>query len=129
MEVASRQRDPQACGEFLRGGARTPTPEVVAFIDANKDQTVEGRPLGVEPICAVLQVAPSTYYAARDRAPSARTVNDAVVTPELVRLWMEDYCATGFASSGGGRPCMASDRPGPDRSVDACCWDRGRETV
>lgn len=52
----------------------------MAFIDANKDDIVEGRPLGVEPICALLQVAPSTYYAARDRAPSARAVNDAVVT-------------------------------------------------
>lgn len=40
-------------------------------------------------------MAPSTYYAARDRAPSARTVNDAVVTPELVRLWMENYCVYG----------------------------------
>ncbi|WP_307481242.1 IS3 family transposase [Microbacterium trichothecenolyticum] len=81
--------------KFLRGGARPPTPEVVAFVDANKDDIVEGRPLGVEPICALLQVAPSTYYAARDRAPSARAVNDAVVMPELVRLWMENYCVYG----------------------------------
>ncbi|WP_307220573.1 IS3 family transposase [Microbacterium sp. SORGH_AS_0888] len=81
--------------KFLRGGARPPTPEVVAFVDANKDDIVEGRPLGVEPICALLQVAPSTYYAARDRAPSARAVNDAVVMPELVRLWTENYCVYG----------------------------------
>lgn len=40
-------------------------------------------------------MAPSTYYAARDRAPSARAVNDAVVTPELVRLWTENYCVYG----------------------------------
>ncbi|MDQ1122647.1 putative transposase [Microbacterium trichothecenolyticum] len=40
-------------------------------------------------------MAPSTYYAARDRAPSARAVNDAVVMPELVRLWMENYCVYG----------------------------------
>jgi len=40
-------------------------------------------------------VAPSTYYAARDRAPSARAVSDAVVTPELVRLWTENYCVYG----------------------------------
>src|SRR3712207_7643693 len=36
--------------EFLRGGARPPTQEVVAFIDANRDE------LGVEPICTALQV-------------------------------------------------------------------------
>ncbi|WP_255461251.1 IS3 family transposase [Glaciihabitans sp. INWT7] len=76
---------------FLRGGARPPAPEVVTFIDANKDDVVEGRPLGVEPICALLQVAPSTYYAAKNRAPSARAVRDAVVTPELVTIWENNY--------------------------------------
>ncbi|WP_235201320.1 IS3 family transposase [Microbacterium sp. CH12i] len=80
---------------FLRGGARPPTPEVVAFIDANKNDVVEGRPLGVEPICALLQVAPSTYYAARDRAPSARAISDAVLTPELVTPWKANYCVYG----------------------------------
>jgi hypothetical protein len=29
----------------------------VAFIDANKDDVVDGRRLGVEPICRVLRVA------------------------------------------------------------------------
>jgi hypothetical protein len=37
---------------------------------------VEGRRLGVEPICSVLQVAPSTYYAAKTRTPSTRQVRD-----------------------------------------------------
>lgn len=50
---------------------------VVAYIDAHRDRVVEGRKLGVEPICAVLkeagvQIAPSTYYAAKNRVPSAR---------------------------------------------------------
>ena len=31
---------------------------------------------GVEPICSVLQVAPSTYFASRHRPPSARCVRD-----------------------------------------------------
>ncbi len=39
----------------------------------------------------MLQVALSTYYAAKDRAPSARAVSDAVLAPELVMLW-EDNC-------------------------------------
>jgi hypothetical protein len=42
---------------FFQGGARPPTPEVVAFIDANKNDVVEGRPLGVEPVCTLLWVA------------------------------------------------------------------------
>ncbi|WP_282838267.1 IS3 family transposase, partial [Microbacterium flavum] len=81
--------------KFLRGGARPPTPEVVAFIDVNKNDVVEGRPLGVEPICSLLQVAPSTYYAAKDRAPSARAVSDAVLISELVTLWNANYCVYG----------------------------------
>jgi putative transposase len=32
-------------------------------------------------------VAPSTYYAARDRSPSARTLSDAVLSGELYSLW------------------------------------------
>jgi len=68
----------------------------VAFIDANRDDVVEGRKLGVEPICAVLrdagiQVAPSSYYAAKARPPSARTVRDSELRPILRRLWEDNY--------------------------------------
>jgi putative transposase len=63
----------------------------VAFIDANKDAMVDSRRLGVEPICTVLQVAPSTYYAARNRPPSAREQRDAERTPRLVEVWKENY--------------------------------------
>jgi len=35
---------------FFRGGARPPTGQIVAFIDANKNEVVDGRRLGVEPI-------------------------------------------------------------------------------
>jgi plasmid stability protein len=52
---------------------------------------VEGRRLGVEPICSVLQLAPSTYYAARDRAPSARAQRDAELIPRLVEIWKANY--------------------------------------
>jgi putative transposase len=44
---------------------------IVEFIDAHKDQ------FGVEPICKDLQIAPSTYYAAKTRPPSARSLSDA----------------------------------------------------
>ncbi|WP_404442897.1 IS3 family transposase [Microbacterium marinum] len=76
---------------FLRGGARPPLPEVVAFIDANKDDLIDGRRLGVELICRLLQVAPSSYYAAKTRAPSARTVRDEELIPQLVELWETNY--------------------------------------
>ncbi|XUK60444.1 Integrase catalytic domain-containing protein [Plantibacter sp. RU18] len=36
-------------------------------------------------------MAPSTYYAAKDRAPSARSLSDAALTPELVTLWEDNY--------------------------------------
>ena len=61
------------------------------FVDANKDDRVEGRRLGVEPICKVLQVAPSTYYAAKRRQPSARSVRDEVLVPQLVELWEHNF--------------------------------------
>ena len=63
----------------------------MAFIDANKDDVVDGRRLGVEPICEVLQVAPSSYYAARDRPLSARARRDAELTPRLVELWTDNF--------------------------------------
>ena len=43
---------------------------------------------GVEPICETLQVAPSTYYAARSRPPSARELRDQVLMPILLALWI-----------------------------------------
>jgi putative transposase len=63
----------------------------VAFIDANRDDVVEGGRLGVESICAVLQVAPSTYYAAKTRPHSARACRDAELIPQLVGLWEDNY--------------------------------------
>jgi len=61
------------------------------FIDQNKDGVAEGRRLGVEPICEVLQVAPSSYYAARDRPLSARARRDAELTPRLTQIWKDNY--------------------------------------
>jgi putative transposase len=57
---------------------------IVAFIDEHRDE------LGVEPICAALQVAPSTYYAAKRRvlAPSARSLRDAAMMQVLMVLWV-----------------------------------------
>ena len=58
---------------------------IVDFIDANRGE------LGVEPICRDLQVAPSTYYAAKSRPLSARAVRDAMLIPALVQLWSDNF--------------------------------------
>lgn len=63
----------------------------MAFIDASRAEVVEGRPLGVEPICRVLQVAPSTYYAAKTRPPSKRACRDAELIGQLITLWENNY--------------------------------------
>jgi putative transposase len=52
----------------------------VRYIDSRRDRW------GVEPICRVLQFAPSTYYATRDRPPSARLVKDEVLKLEILRV-------------------------------------------
>ena len=63
---------------------------MVAYIDDHKDR------FGVEPICAVLPIAPSTYYAhrARSRDPScrsARAIRDAALRPQIQRVFEENF--------------------------------------
>jgi len=72
-----------------------PVAAVVDYIDTHRDHIVEGRPLGVEPICAVLreagvQIAPSTYHAAKNRVPSARELRDGELTKEISRVHTEN---------------------------------------
>lgn len=64
---------------------------VVEYIDAHRDRLVEGKKLGVEPICAVLkdagvQIAPSTYYAVKNHVPSARAGRDAELVEEIRKV-------------------------------------------
>jgi putative transposase len=58
---------------------------IVEFIDDHKDQ------FGVEPICRDLQVAPSTYYAAKARPPSARSVTDVATTQVIAKVHADNY--------------------------------------
>ena len=49
---------------------------------------VDGREVGVEPICAELkeagvQIAPSSYYASKTRPPSARAIRDAELVTDI----------------------------------------------
>jgi len=64
---------------------------MIAYIDEFKDhRTVDGVRFGVEPICAELPIAPSTYYA-KDHPPSARAVEDAMLCSEIERIYDENY--------------------------------------
>lgn len=57
----------------------------MALIDAHRDRW------GVEPICQVLEVAPSTYYAATSRPTSARTRRDEELKGEIARVHKENF--------------------------------------
>ncbi len=50
---------------------------------------------GVEPICETLEVAPSTYYDAKTRPPSARAQRDAQLRPRLRAIWERNYSVYG----------------------------------
>nr|WP_157129546.1 IS3 family transposase [Nocardia amamiensis] len=70
---------------FGGGGGRPPTAVIVDYIDAHRHR------FGVDPICRVLtghglQIAPSTYYAAKKRGISAAVWADAHAA-ELFDLW------------------------------------------
>jgi len=62
---------------------------IVEFIDAHREEH------GVEPICAQLQIAPSTYYAHRTRLPSARSVTDAATTAVIEAVHAENFAVYG----------------------------------
>ena len=63
---------------------------MVGFIEAHRDAR------GVEPICAVLPIAPSSYYdhlvkRADPARLSDRACRDATLRPEIERVWEENY--------------------------------------
>ncbi len=67
---------------------------MMAFIDAHREQ------YGVEPICAQLPIAPSTYYEHKARQRGARQLparvrRDAELCPAIRRVWEENFRAYG----------------------------------
>jgi transposase InsO family protein len=67
---------------------------MVDYIDRNKDR------FGVEPICKMLPIAPSTYYEmkAREVDPRrlpARQQRDQALREYIRRVWQENFCAYG----------------------------------
>jgi putative transposase len=43
----------------------------------------------------VVQIAPSTYHAAKQRRPSARAVRDAELCPEILPVWEQNLSVYG----------------------------------
>jgi len=86
----------EAQGErvFCHGGARPPVAAMIAFIDDHREVH------GVEPICRVLPIAPSTYHlhAARQADPAKlppRAKSDAALKIEIRRVFEANFCVYG----------------------------------
>ena len=82
---------------------------MVAFIDEHRAA------YGVEPICAVLPIAPSTYYAAKaraadpDRLPAAGEAGCRRCASEIRRVWEENFRVYGVREGlAAARPRKAS---------------------
>ncbi len=59
---------------------------MTAFVDEHR------REFGVEPICAELPIAPSTYYEHKRRERcSARSRRDAALRPQVRRVWESKF--------------------------------------
>ena len=83
---------------------------MIAFIDDHREAH------GVEPICKVLPIAPSTYHAhAAKRADpgklSARAQRDADLKPQIRRVFEENFGSMACARSGGSCSAKASRSP------------------
>lgn len=105
----------------------------MAFVDEERVR------FGVEPICRTLrsagvQIAPSTYYAAKSRPLSPRAVRDAVMMPILLALWQANYSVYGTR-----KLWVAARRAGHDigrdqvarlmRELGICGVRRGRRLI
>ncbi|MGH3085215.1 MAG: IS3 family transposase [Gaiellaceae bacterium] len=80
----------KASAYFCSGGARPPMEAMISFVDAYRDDH------GVEPICRVIEIAPSTYHAhvARRAEPEtapARVKRDAMLSVEIKRVFDENF--------------------------------------
>lgn len=58
---------------------------MITYIDENKAT------FGVEPICRLLPIAPSTYYEERSRRPSARALRDTELKTEIARVYAANF--------------------------------------
>ena len=58
---------------------------MIGYIDQHRDE------YGVEPICQVLKIAPSTYYAARSRPASPRQLRNVELKVEIEQVRRENF--------------------------------------
>jgi hypothetical protein len=94
-------RELDQANEILRKGAtgtRPPTEAMIAFIE---DQRIG---YGVESICRVLPIAPSTYYhrlacLADPSKASAWHKRETELRPEIKRVWDENYRVYGVCKA------------------------------
>jgi len=83
---------------------------MVRFIEAQRDV------YGVEPICAVLPIAPSVYYEQRarqrdpDRCPP-RVCRDECLTGHIRRVWHENQQVYGGSSAAKATRSRAAPSP------------------
>ena len=84
---------------------------MIAYIDAHRDR------FGVETICRILQIAPSTYWSAKRRAPSARSLRDGELRVEIARVHAEN-----FGVYGAPKVCAQLNREG--HRVARCTVER-----
>ncbi|MGG7519792.1 IS3 family transposase, partial [Allorhizobium undicola] len=80
----------KASAYFCPGGARPPTEAMISFIDEHRSV------LGVEPICKLLPIAPSTYYEVVAKRTdvgrlSARARRDIAMKVEIRRVFNENF--------------------------------------
>lgn len=68
---------------------------MIAFIDEHKTRRSGDLVWGIEPIAKVLGIAPSTYHAAKTRPPSARSIRDAALKPDVLRVWEQNLSVYG----------------------------------
>ncbi|QVQ38606.1 IS3 family transposase (plasmid) [Pseudochrobactrum algeriensis] len=84
----------KASAYFCPGGARPPLQTMISFIDEYRSV------FGVEPICRLLPIAPSTYYENVAKRLdinrlSVRTRNDISLKIEIRRVFEQNFCVYG----------------------------------
>jgi len=87
---------------------------IVGFIDEHRDEH------GVEPICTILTeaevpIAVSTYYAARSRPASARTLRDAELDARIRQVHADNYGVYGYR-----KVWKVLNRQDPEHPVARC---------
>ena len=102
---------------------------MIAFIDDHREVH------GVEPICRVLPIAPSTYHlhAARQAAPAKlppRAKSDAALKIEIRRVFEANFCVYGVRKVWRQHPALAGGvaaSESPCRQTDPEASTMGRE--